>query len=151
MLNLRLHVQHFMCGLMHFYTLCEALYTSILYVRFHILLYVRLQIYTYFIWGFIYFNTSCIQYFMYEGCPSKLWTFVISQTCVTVILWYFRMCFYAYGTILHKYGWNSSLDNKIINLYLTVCRRERRTSIFLRNYSSPKGSVHPIKFRFCLF
>ena len=26
------------------------------------------------------------------------------------------------GTILHKYGWNCSLDNKFINLYLTVCR-----------------------------
>ena len=31
-------------------------------------------------------------------------------------------------TILHQYGLNRSLDNKFINLYLTVCRRERRTS-----------------------
>ena len=30
------------------------------------------------------------------------------------------------GTILLIYGWNRSLDNKIMNLYLTVCRRERR-------------------------
>ena len=32
------------------------------------------------------------------------------------------------GTILYKYGWNLSLDNKFMNLYLSVCRRERRTS-----------------------
>ena len=33
-------------------------------------------------------------------------------------------------TILYKYGWNRSLDNKFMNLYLTVWQRERRTSIF---------------------
>ena len=35
------------------------------------------------------------------------------------------------GTILDKYGWNRSLDNKFMNLYLTVYRRERGTSKFL--------------------
>ena len=34
------------------------------------------------------------------------------------------------GTILYKYGWNRSLDNKFMNVYLTVCQRERRTSKF---------------------
>ena len=34
------------------------------------------------------------------------------------------------GTILYKYGWNRRLDNKFMNLYSTVCRRERRTSFF---------------------
>ena len=39
-----------------------------------------------------------------------------------------------------------------MNLYLTVCRLERRTSkILYLIYSSPKGSVHSIKFRFCFF
>ena len=35
------------------------------------------------------------------------------------------------GNILYKYGWNhslGSLGNKFMNLYLTVCTRERRTS-----------------------
>ena len=34
------------------------------------------------------------------------------------------------GTILYKYGWNRNLDNNFMNLYLRVCWRERRTSIF---------------------
>ena len=33
-------------------------------------------------------------------------------------------------TILHKYGRNRSLDNNFMNLFLTICRRERRTSKF---------------------
>ena len=32
--------------------------------------------------------------------------------------------------ILYKYGWNHRSDNKFMNLSVTVCRRERRTSIF---------------------
>ena len=53
-------------------------------------------------------------------------------------------------TIVYKYGWNLGLDNNFMNLYLTVCQRERRTSKFLQfNYSSLKGSVHSIKFCFC--
>ena len=36
-------------------------------------------------------------------------------------------------TILYKYGWNRSLDNKFMNLYLTVCWPEWRTSIFFFN------------------
>ena len=32
------------------------------------------------------------------GCPSKSWTFVITQDCVPVILWYFHDVFiYTYG------------------------------------------------------
>ena len=43
----------------------------------------------------------------------------------------FSGCIYILmGTILYKYGWNRSLNNKFMNLYLTVCRRERRTSNF---------------------
>ena len=32
------------------------------------------------------------------------------------------------GNILYKYELYRSLDNKVMNLYLTVCRRVRRTS-----------------------
>ena len=43
-----------------------------------------------------------------------------------------KACVYIHmGTILYKYGWNRSLDNKFMNLYLTVCSRERRTSKYL--------------------
>ena len=31
------------------------------------------------------------------------------------------------GNILYKYGWNRSLDNKVMNLYLAVCPHKRRT------------------------
>ena len=34
------------------------------------------------------------------------------------------------GTILYKYGWKRSLDNKFMNLDLKVCLHERRTSFF---------------------
>ena len=38
----------------------------------------------------------------------------------------FKGCVYIHmGNILYKYGWNCSLDNKFMNLYLTVCLRER--------------------------
>ena len=44
----------------------------------------------------------------------------------------FSGCFYILvGTILLIYGWNCTLDNKIMNLYLTVCWREWRMSKFL--------------------
>ena len=33
--------------------------------------------------------------------------------------------------ILHKFAWNHSFDNKVMNLYLTVCRRVRSLSNFL--------------------
>ena len=36
-------------------------------------------------------------------------------------------------TILYKYGWNRSLDNKFMNLYLTVCRCERAHVDFFCN------------------
>ena len=36
------------------------------------------------------------------------------------------------GAVLYKYGWTRYLDNKFMNLYLTVCRRERRTSKFVK-------------------
>ena len=36
------------------------------------------------------------------------------------------------GNILYKYGWNRSLDNTFMNLYLTVCPRERRTSKYFK-------------------
>ena len=32
------------------------------------------------------------------------------------------------GPILYKYGWTRNLDNKLMNVYLMVCRHERRTS-----------------------
>ena len=64
----------------------------------------------------------------------------------------FKGCVYIHmGNSLYKYGWNRSFDNKFMNLYLTVCLRERRTSkYFQRNSSSPKGSVHSIKFCCCI-
>ena len=34
--------------------------------------------------------------------------------------------------ILYKYGWNRSSDNKYMNLYLTVCPRDRRTSKYFQ-------------------
>ena len=46
---------------------------------------------------------------------------MIFSGCVNILM----------GTILYKYGWNHSLDNKFMNLNLTVYRRERRTSNFL--------------------
>ena len=61
-------------------------------------------------------------------------------------------CVYIHiGNILYKYGWNRSLDNKFMNLYLRVCPREQRTSKYFQlNLSSPKGSVHLINFRCCI-
>ena len=46
---------------------------------------------------------------------------MIFSGCVNILM----------GTILYKYGWNRSLDNTFMNLYLTVCWRERRTSNIL--------------------
>ena len=53
--------------------------------------------------------------------------------------------------ILYKYGWKHSLDNKFMNLHLTVCPHEWRiTKYFQCNSSSQKGSVHLIIFRCCI-
>ena len=39
-----------------------------------------------------------VKSFVYEGCPSKSWTFVITQDCVQVTLWYFKDVFiYIWG------------------------------------------------------
>ena len=46
---------------------------------------------------------------------------VVFSCCVYILM----------ETILYKYGWYRSLDNKFMNLYLTVCWRERRTSKLL--------------------
>ena len=55
------------------------------------------------------------------------------------------------GNILYKYGWNRSLNNKFMNLYLRVCPCERRSSKYFQcNSSNPKGSVHLIKFQCCI-
>ena len=43
------------------------------------------------------------------------------------IVWYFYI---HHINILHKYGWNNSLDNNVMNLYLTVSQRVRSTSKF---------------------
>ena len=34
------------------------------------------------------------------------------------------------GNILYKFGWNHRSDSNCMNLSVTVCRRERRTSLF---------------------
>ena len=48
-------------------------------------------------------------------CNTRLWT---SNSII------FKGCFYIHiGNILYKYLWNCSLDNKFMNLYLTVCPR----------------------------
>ena len=44
------------------------------------------------------------------------------------------------GNILYKYELYRSLDNKVMNLYLTVCRRVRRTSHTFLLYF-PRGVV----------
>ena len=36
---------------------------------------------------------SALKISIYEGCPSKLWTFVITQDCVSGILWTFNDMF----------------------------------------------------------
>ena len=46
------------------------------------------------------------------------------------IVWYFYI---HHINILHKYGWNYSLDNNVMNLYLTVCQRVQSTSNFFFN------------------
>ena len=38
------------------------------------------------------------------------------------------------GHILYKYGWNHRLDNKVMNLYLTVTQRMRTTSQIILLY-----------------
>ena len=38
------------------------------------------------------------------------------------------------GHILYKYGWNQRLDNKAMNLYLTVSQRMRSTSQIILLY-----------------
>ena len=58
----------------------------------------------------------------------------ITQDCVQVIM-IFKGCVYKnihMGNILYKYWWNRSLDNKFMNLYLTVCPLERRTSKYIQ-------------------
>ena len=50
------------------------------------------------------------------------------------------------GNILYKYGLNPSLDNNVMNLYLTGYRRLRRTSrIFFAIFSERGGQM------FCLY
>ena len=45
----------------------------------------------------------------------------------------FKGCIYIHmENILYKYGWNRSLDNKFMNLYLEVCPRKRRTSKYFQ-------------------
>ena len=49
--------------------------------------------------------------------------------------WYFYI---HHIDILHKCGWNHSLNNKIMNLYLIVCRRVRNTLKF-------KNKIHLVQ------
>ena len=63
-------------------------------------------------------------------------------------VWYFHI---HHINILHELVWNHSLDNKVMKLYLTVCRRVRSKSKFLeQNSSSPSINVNSIKFRSCI-
>ena len=51
-----------------------------------------------------YFYFSCILY-MYEGCPSKSWTFVIKRDCLSGILWnLYDMLIYIYDTFSTNVG-----------------------------------------------
>ena len=56
------------------------------------------------------------------------------------------------GNILYKYGWYRSLDNKFLNLYLTVSKLSgaHQFFFFVMKVLCPKGSVHSIKFRSCI-
>ena len=69
----------------------------------------------------------------YEGCPSKLCTFFYNTRPGTSNSMIFKGCICIHmGNILYKNGRNHSLDNKFINLYLTVCPREQRTSKYFQ-------------------
>ena len=46
------------------------------------------------------------------------------------------------GNILYKYELYRSLDNKVMNLYLTVCRRVRRTSHVFAIFSDRGGQMY---------
>ena len=46
------------------------------------------------------------------------------------------------GNILFKYELYRSLDNKVMNLYLTVCRRVRRTSHTFLLYFPMGGQMY---------
>ena len=47
------------------------------------------------------------------------------------------------GNILYKYELYRSLDNKVMNLYLTVCRHVRRTShTFFAIFSERGGQMY---------
>ena len=57
---------------------------------------------------------------MYEGCPSKSWTFVIARDFALGILWFFLLFVHIHlANILYKYGWNHDQDNKLISISMT--------------------------------
>ena len=57
---------------------------------------------------------------------------LLYQETVYQFFFDFSGCIYILmGTILYRYGWNRSVDNKFMNLYLTVCRHEWRISKFV--------------------
>ena len=74
----------------------------------------------------------CDVIYMYEGCPSKSWTFVIKRDfCIRNSMIFLRCVHIHLGNILYKYGWNHVLENKVICIYMTGGLCIRRTSKFL--------------------
>ena len=72
---------------------------------------------------------------IYEGCPSKSWTFVIKKGLSIrnsmKFVWYVNIHL---RHIFHKYGRNHSLDIKVMKLYLRVSLRMRSTSQIILLY-----------------
>ena len=87
-----------------------------------------------------------------RGLSQAIMDFCYNSRLCTSNSMMFKGCVYIHrGNIFYKYGWNRSLDNKFMNLYVTVCPHERRTSKYFQwNSSCPKGSVHLAKFRCCI-
>ena len=45
-----------------------------------------------------------------------------------------RISLYTFHKHLYKYGWNHSLNNKVMTVWLTVCRRVRSTAQIILLY-----------------
>ena len=76
-----------------------------------------------------FITSSKVKKYIHEGCHSKPRTFVITRDCVPGILRKFTCRLHLHPcNIMYKYGLNRSLDNKVMNLYVTACQRLRHTS-----------------------
>ena len=70
----------------------------------------------------------------YDGCPSKSWDLCCKTRLSIGNYMKFVYLNVHLQHILYKYGWNQSLDNKVMNLYLRVSLRRWGTSQIILLY-----------------